>query len=378
MKALACEMAIIGAGYCGLSAAIELAGRGFGVRVFERGEWAGNASAFNFGSVAAMPPALPNRDAQGSQGADAQQRLRAVLEPISELKRQIDTFEYDCQWRQPGHITLAMDDDAARTLKQRHAEASTLFGGGVHWLDARQVSAQTAAQGVVAGLLNEHFALIDPAGLLLAMRNHAQALGVRIDYSSPVLALDPQADSVNLQLPAARVNAARVLIASEEAWGLCTEAALQPLTMFQTHLCESQVLGARDLQLISRRARVYGTATADKDYFRVHHGRLLFGSRLGLVPLDASPQAVVAALQARLAGYFPSLAAIPVARVWSGSLGFTDNGLPRLGASGPVAWGGGYCGSGIATAVQCGRQLARMATEAGVTTGSQPMQSHQR
>nr|NLU60331.1 FAD-binding oxidoreductase [Pseudomonas sp. BIGb0427] len=101
--------------------------------------------------------------------------------------------------------------------------------------------------------------------------------------------------------------------------------------MFQTHLCESQVLGARDLQLVSRRARVYGTATADKDYFRVHHGRLLFGSRLGLVPLDASPQAVVAALQARLAGYFPSLAAIPVARVWSGSLGFSDNGLPRLG-----------------------------------------------
>lgn len=353
-----CDAVVIGAGYCGLSAAIELARQGASVRVLDAGQWGGNASAYNFGSVAVMPPALP-ATAHGEH--DPAKRLQAALAPVRALREQIQAFGYDCAWTQPGHITLALDDASAAALRQRGLEAQALLGAGVRWLDARQVGEQTRAQGVVGGLLNEHFALIEPARLLLALRNHAEALGVRLQYASPVLALEPGADTVDLVLAPGRISTARVLIASEQAWSLSAAAAREPLVLYQTHLFESAPLTRTALQLVTQQPRVYGTASADKDYFRVHQGRLLFGSRLGLLPLDAEPQAVVSGLRSRLASYFPALADVEVRQTWSGKLGFTPDGLPRTGHKGPVSWGGGYCGSGIATAVSCGRQLARLA-----------------
>lgn len=78
-RSAANDAVIIGAGYCGLSAAIELARQGARVRVLDRGQWGDNASAFNFGSVAVMPPALP-ATAHGDH--DPAQRLQATLAPV--------------------------------------------------------------------------------------------------------------------------------------------------------------------------------------------------------------------------------------------------------------------------------------------------------
>ncbi len=210
----------------------------------------------------------------------------------------------------------------------------------------------------MAGLLNLRFALIQPRALRDAMRMRAATLGVRIRRGARVNALRLTPDAVALDLNGATLVAGSALVCAEDAWPLLPDGIRPPLERYGTHLLATGVLDEATQRRISTQPRVYGTLSADKDYFRLDgSGRLLFGSRLGLAA-DGPPASVEAALRGRLAAYFPALQHVGVERVWSAPLGFTALGVPHVGTAGRLGWCGGYCGSGIATAVHGGAALA--------------------
>ncbi|MDR8073189.1 NAD(P)/FAD-dependent oxidoreductase [Burkholderia cenocepacia] len=349
------DVAIVGGGYTGLSAAIHLAEQGATVDVCDADPPGDVPSAFNFGSVASVAPALPRGPVSA---AHAQAAERAAAQAIAYLKRFVDSRNLACGWAHPGHITLACDDASAAQLAHRFACHAAQQEACVAWLDARAVTQETGAAHAIAGLLNLRFALIRPRALRDAMRVRAATLGVRIRRGARVHAVRPAPGAAVLDLGDATVDAGAVLVCAEDAWSLLPADVRPPLERYGTHLLATRILDDATQRRISRQPRVYGTLSADKDYFRLdERGRLLFGSRLGL-SADVPPAGVEAALRARLAAYFPALEYAQVEHVWSAPLGFTASGVPHVGMAGRLGWCGGYCGSGIATAVHGGAALA--------------------
>ncbi|AOR72692.1 FAD-dependent oxidoreductase [Burkholderia stabilis] len=350
----AADVAIVGGGYTGLSAAIHLAEQGATVEVCDADPPGDVPSAFNFGSVASVAPALPRgpRSAEHAQAAE-----REAARAIAYLQRFVDSRNLACGWAHPGHITLACDDASAAQLARRFEYYAAQPDARVAWLDAQAVARETGAARAVAGLLNLRFALIQPRALRDAMRMRAATLGVRIRRGARVNALRLTPDAVALDLDGATLIAGSALVCAEDAWPLLPDGIRPPLERYGTHLLATGVLDEATQRCISMQPRVYGTVSADKDYFRLDEGRLLFGSRLGLAA-DAPPAGAEAALRARLAAYFPALERVSVERVWSAPLGFTAHGVPHVGMAGRLGWCGGYCGSGIAAAVHGGAALA--------------------
>ncbi|OXI16073.1 NAD(P)/FAD-dependent oxidoreductase [Burkholderia sp. AU15512] len=349
------DVAIVGGGYTGLSAAIHLAEQGATVDVCDGDPPGDVPSAFNFGSVASVAPALPRGPGSAAQ---AQAAEREAAQAIAYLARFVDSRGLACGWAHPGHITLACDDASAAQLARRFDHYAAQPDARVAWLDAPAVAQETGAAHAIAGLLNLRFALIRPRALRDAMRMRAARLGVRIRRGARVHALRLAPEAAALDLDDATLAAGTVLVCAEDAWSLLPDDVRPPLERYGTHLLATCVLDDAMQRRISRQPRVYGTLSADKDYFRLDdRGRLLFGSRLGLAP-DLPPADAEAALRARLATYFPALGHVSVERVWSAPLGFTAHGVPYVGTAGRLGWCGGYCGSGIATAVRGGAVLA--------------------
>ncbi|MGS0894432.1 NAD(P)/FAD-dependent oxidoreductase [Burkholderia stagnalis] len=374
----AADIAIVGGGYTGLSAAIHLAEQGVAVEICDADAFGDVPSAFNFGSVASVAPTLPRGPRSAAHARDAE---RVAAAAIDYLKGFVDSRDLPCGWSHPGHVTLACDDAAAAQLARRFEDDAARPGSRIAWLDAQAVAQETGAANAVAGLLNPGFALIRPRRLRDAMRMRAAALGVRIRAGLRVHALRPARDGVLLDVGGgAIVHAGHALVCAEDAWPLLPADVRPPLERYGTHLLATRGLDEPARRRVSRRPRVYGTLSADKDYFRLDEtGRLLFGSRLGLAA-GAPPAGAEAALRARLARYFPALERVAVERVWSAPLGFTAEGVPHVGVAGRLGWCGGYCGSGIATAVQGGAALAGLvlggAAAAGPTASAVPPVFH--
>ncbi|CAN0642421.1 NAD(P)/FAD-dependent oxidoreductase [Burkholderia cepacia] len=349
------DVAIVGGGYTGLSAAIHLAEQGATVEVCDADPPGDVPSAFNFGSVASVAPALPRGPISAAQ---AQAAERTAAQAIAYLKRFVDSRNLACGWAHPGHITLACDDASAAQLAHRFEYYAARQDARVAWLDAQAVTQETGAARAVAGLLNLSFALIRPRALRDAMRMRASTLGVRIRRGACVNAVRLAPGAAVLDIGDATLDAGTVLVCAEDAWPLLPADLRPPLERYDTHLLATCILDDATQRCISRQPRAYGTLSADKDYFRLDDsGRLLFGSRLGLAA-DFPPAGVEAALRARLAAYFPALEHVGVEHVWSAPLGFTALGVPHVGTAGRMGWCGGYCGSGIATAVHGGAALA--------------------
>ena len=358
------DVAIIGAGYAGLSAAIHLAEPGVRIEVFDADVFAANASGHNFGSIAAVAPVFINSsEIQGKSEVDSFSKAAST-----HLEILIKSMNRDCGWKRPGHITLAMNDNAASVMASRFERYRMLYGHEVEWLDETIVRQETKARGVVAGLLNHRFALIRPFDLLISLREQAENKGVRINFDNRVLAVHTKTNAVDIDFSNAKVSAGQVLICAEGAWKFVPQPIQEHLYMHRTYLLLTKPLPQSIKKLISLRPRVYGTSSIEKDYFRINEdGRLLFGSRLNLSDITDMRRAT-SSLCARMQTYFPDLQGMDVEPTWCGEIGFTYDGLPRVGQAGPLLWCGGYCGSGIAMATYCGAALGNLARGMADTT----------
>lgn len=347
------EVAVIGGGYTGLTAALYLARAGIDVAVFEVAGFGEGASAINFGSVSPVAPVAP-----GGSHPDAGRFARMAVEFLAGF---VEREALPCSWGQPGHITLARSATEAARLEQAYAVYWRHFPGAVALLSPADVAENTAAAGISCGLLHRGFVLIDAKSLFEALLARAAAADVRLVAHTRITSLSTGSSGVSLTCDRGVIAAGQVLVCADAAWSLLPEPVRDQVRLGTSYLGQTGRLMPDEQALISSHRRVFGTAAPDRDYFRLNaDGALLFGSRLGLQPA-CEPSETTALLQARMARLFPALPWLRLQSVRSGPIGFTEDALPRLGQEGRVAWAGGYCGSGIAAAIVCGHALAQLA-----------------
>ena len=115
---LTADVCVVGGGYAGVSAALELAERGFSVVLLEAQRIGWGASGRNGGQVIA---------GFGSDGecaierqfssADARRAWDVSMEGLRLIRERIERYRIDCDWR-PGYLTLAVKPRKSRDLQR--------------------------------------------------------------------------------------------------------------------------------------------------------------------------------------------------------------------------------------------------------------------
>ena len=359
------DVAVVGAGYTGLSTALALRAEGLRVAVLER-EFAGfGASGRNAGH---LTPTI-GKDLPTLLRVFGLERARALValaeEGVTCVEGLIQKYGIDCGYVPAGNVIAGLLPGHARRL-ERAAETATRLGARVEFLPPEAVRARGLPAFVSCGIHERCGGVLDPARYVLGLRRAALEAGVQLFEGTPLSRLE-QGPRLTLATPRGRLRAERAVLATN-AWTPGLGWLGRRILRVYVSLFASEPLSPE------QRARVgwagseglYTAHESLESYRWSADGRIVGGAktvRYGFAgrELPDHDAATFAILERAFRERFPELAELAVARWWSGPIAFALDFLPALGCGGRhrnVYYAAGYAGHGVALASLAGRLVA--------------------
>ena len=351
------DVAIVGGGFTGLSAALHLGETGAKVVLLEAAEPGWGASGRNGGQVIAGfkfdPGELtPKFGPEG--GARLAEFGGGTADLVFEL---IERHQISCAAARTGWIQAAHCAKAQHTLEARVGHWQRL-GAPVEIMDAKAVATATGTDIYTGAMLDRRGGVLQPLAYARGLAKAAQGAGARIHGESPARRIVPDGKAWRVETPQGAVTADQVL--------LCTNAYTDALW---PGLARS-VIPAFSYQIATvplgdnLRAGILPNGEGVSDtrrllrYFRLDpQGRLILGGR-GRFKETEEP-AFYRGIANELRGLFPRLEAVDLEFHWSGQVALTLDHMPHLHELAPgVTAALGYNGRGVAMATAVGKLLA--------------------
>lgn len=361
------DVAVIGAGYTGLSAAYHLQQKYRAkVVVIDANEIGWGCSGRNAGFVLGGTGRLSLNAMSQKWGAEtAGQVYQEYLDAIDTVKRLIQKGNIDCDLTQGGYIKLAHNGKAARDMQRQVALLEPFLGKNVTYLSDQEVGDQLVRTSMAYGGLHfpNYFGL-NPLKLVLGYSQLARQAGVKVFTNSPVTQFESKKNKHVLMTPSGSVTADKVIIATNGY----TPKHLHSLVQNRhfpvlSSIIVTRPLSPEELDSINMHDGLMAMdSRAMKFYYRLlPDNRLLFGGRGAIRGKDAGHQVYAYKLQQGLARTFPSLRHIDAAFYWSGWVSVSLDDFPRIWTSEDksLAYAMGYCGSGVSFTAQAGKRLAQ-------------------
>jgi glycine/D-amino acid oxidase-like deaminating enzyme len=358
---IACDIAVVGAGYTGLSAALHAAQAGASVAVLEGADIGFGGSGRNVGLVNAgmwvMPDTLAARlgDTYGP-------RLVGLLgDAPRAVFALVDKHAINCELKRSGTLHCAVGAGGLAEIAERDRQWRAR-GAPVKLLNAGETAAKIGAHAYAGSLLDKRAGTIQPLAYARGLASAAIAAGARIFAASPVVSCDEDGDRWLVRTPQGVVRAKWVVVATNAytvaPWSELREAlTAMPYFNFATAPLAEDLRSA----ILPERQGAWDTRRVLSSFRLDRLGRLVFGS---VGALRGSGAAIHRAWARRaIAKLFPRLAGIQFESEWYGMIGMTDDDLPhfhRLARN--VVAISGYNGRGIAPGTVFGRALAELAT----------------
>ena len=351
------DVAVVGCGYTGLSAALRLAEAGAKVVALEAVEVGFGGAGRNVGYVNAgmwvMPSELPK-----ALGADYGERaLKLLGDCPAVVWETIEKHQIDCDPVRNGTLHCAVGASGLETLEER-ARQWGARGAPVRVLSRDETAKRTGAVGYAGSLLDLRAGTIQPLAYARGLAHAAIAAGAAVHTQSPVRAAERSAGKWTLTAGEGTVVADWVAVATDAYGGapwpqVRREQICLPYFNFATG-----PLGAeQQASILPGREGCWDTKDI-MSYFRFDRaGRLLFGS---VGALRGTGLAVHRAWARRaLRKLFPHLGPVRFEHQWYGMIGMTADNLPRFHRlADNVVTFCGYNGRGIGPGTVFGRVLA--------------------
>ena len=322
------DVAIVGGGLAGLSAAVELADRGYAVVLLEAREVGWGASGRN-GGQAIAGLACDQSVIEAQLGREASRRVwDMTLEALRLIGERRERFAIDCDWR-PGYLGLAVNERKARELRAWHAQMQRDYGYETRWIEPGEMRDWIASPRFHSGIHDAAGGHLHPLKYSLGMAQAATALGVRIHEGSGVTAVQP-GRVTTLRTATGSVRASHVLLAGNvylQGLAPALESRVMPVG---TYIVASEQLDPA----LAESLVPSGSAVCDTnfvlDYFRptLDH-RMLYGGRVSYS--TATPMNLAASMQRRMALTFPQLKGARVEYAWGGFVDISMNRAPDFG-----------------------------------------------
>lgn len=354
---VAAEVAIIGGGFTGCSAALHLAEAGFAVRLLEAATMGYGGSGRNVGLVNAGLW-LPPDDVEARLGASAGRRLNAAFAAgPAFVFSLIDRLAIACDATRAGTLHCAHSRAGFAGLQERFRQQRQR-GAPVELLDAAATARLTGARTLHGALLDHRAGTIQPQSYARGLARAAAAAGAHIHQRSAVARITRQDSRWRLACDHGSVTARSLLIAVN-AYGMPGPADLRPehtpIQYFQvaTPPLPDDALAA----ILPERHGAWDTATVMSSFRLDRDGRLVLG---GIGSFDAFGATAHRSWAARkLRALFPQLGTLPFEHAWCGRIAMTSDRLPRIQRVGPDAFSiFGYNGRGIAPGTVMGKAFA--------------------
>jgi glycine/D-amino acid oxidase-like deaminating enzyme len=350
------DVAVIGGGYTGISAARTLAQHGLNVTVLEAETLGWGASTRNGGFV------LPGFKL--GTGALLRrfglERARALYDASRESLRFVEQLVadegIDCEFRRCGHVSLAYRPSHYRRLAEIQGLHARAFAHETTLIPVDRLSEVIGSAIYHGGLLDLEAASLHPAKYFWGLAAAARRAGARLVEHTEVRSIGRIAGGFTLDAGRRQLRAGEVILATNGYSGRTHTALRRRIIPLGSYLIATAPLEDSLAAELIPQARVLSDTKNLLFYFRLSEDRrMLFGGRVAFgstTPADAARH-----LAAGMRLVFPQLRDTTVEYTWSGKVAFTIDQLPHAGVWDGVHFALGYCGHGVAMATFLGARL---------------------
>ncbi|MBU2926141.1 FAD-dependent oxidoreductase [Colwellia sp. 1_MG-2023] len=373
-KDITIDVAIIGAGYTGLSCALHLA-REHGVQahIFEANQTAWGCSGRNAGFILKSSGRKPYTTMQKQWGEEVMrgiyQEMCAGVETVNSLIGE----GIDCDQQEAGYIKVAHNPKMFKSLQTQATLQKKMFNYDVQVLSKNELHQNFMADENAYGAIRyqDGFGL-NPLKLAWGYQKLARQAGVKVHTSTPVQFAQSKSkhqagQDIVLTTPQGTVKAKKVVIATNGY----TPKGFHPLITNRTLPVLSQIIVTEPLSAEQLAACNFLTSNVVMDtralkyyYRKLPDNRILFGGRGAITGKSADDPYYAKRLLSVLKTSFPALTALNIDYAWSGWICMALDDLPHIyqGDKGTkdenIFYAMGYCGSGVSFSVQAGKRLA--------------------
>ena len=337
------DVAIIGAGYTGLTSAYFLkeAEPGLRVALLEADVVGSGASGRNGGFSMTKMGMMHSITVLRFGKARAVEAHEYAERAVNLVHRMVEELGFDCDYEHPGYLWVATSEKHRRRLHKEIELVHKLGISGISLIDSHELRQRVNSPLYVGGAWWEpNCGIVNPAKLAWSWRDAVAARRVEIYERTPVQTVEQTADGSLLTTPGGRVRARKVVFATN-AWSHQFVQLATKQVPIWTYIVMTEPLTDAQREAI----RWHGREGVEDFRDFVHYYRLtaddriVWGGRDVALSLDGTMDhdrndAIFAALRADLHRTFPALAGIRFTHAWGGPVSAPLDLFPAIGHAG--------------------------------------------
>jgi glycine/D-amino acid oxidase-like deaminating enzyme len=367
------DVAIVGGGFTGLSAAYHLkkAEPGLRVALLEAQIIGFGASGRNGGFNMTLFGMTLGMTALRFGKAKAKEAHHYMERAVDCLRDLAGNLKLDCDYEHPGFLRVATSERYKKRILEEIELAHKLDLEGIEWLDAEKLREQVQSRMYLGAWWEPRCGILNPAKLAWSWKETIAPMGVQVFENTPVIEIARENGKVCLKTPNGRVRADKVVLAAN-AWSHFFPQLKRKQVPVWTHIVLTEPLKEDHFNQIGWQNR-QGIEDARNlvHYYRLTaDNRLLMGGRDVSVSTDDDMNkdlnpVIFAALKKDVAELFPALKNTSYTHEWGGPVSVPLDMAPAIGYAGgkQIVYSLGCVGHGVSLTHLNGRTMADLVLE---------------
>ncbi len=349
------DIAIVGGGYTGLAAALQLAKAGASTAVMDQEHMGWGASGRNGGML--LPGLKHGVEVLIRRyGFAAAQRMFAMsLESIETVKRIIHEEQIDCDWQETGYFYAAYKPGHYAGIEADRRLMAEQFNHLTTMVPPEQSQTEVGTRAYHGGLADNCGGGLHPAKFVNGLARAAHRAGASLHDRAAVQAIRRSNGGFTVSTSRGTLQAREVLIGTNGYTRELTPWIQRRIIPLGSYIIVTEPLDP-DLadRLIPRRRMIFDSKNL-LYYFRIlPDNRMMFGGRVSFVPTTSDRSGE--RLRAGMTALFPELASVKVEYSWGGFLGLAFDLMPHAGQQDGLHYAVAYAGHGVGMATYLGTQ----------------------
>ena len=353
------RVAIVGAGYAGLNAALELSRQGLECIVLDANEPGFGGSTRNGGIVSGGVNVGKRYIAKAMSTEESGPFLADAADAFGLVEDLIAREKIDCGWSRTGYFLGAWCKSHFEGMAKKVATLNRYAKAEAYVVPRERQREEIGSDYYCGGMVVGRAAHLHPALYFKGLLDLCAKRAIPIASGNPVTKLMQSGTGWEVETPRGVIEAGDVIIATNGYTGAVTPQLQRRVVPMGSYIIATEELPPEIAASISPRNRSFADTRRVLTYYRMSPDgkRLIFGGRAKFG--HTNPVETASILYRFMLDRFPQLRGTKITHAWTGNVAFTIDEVPHMGKFDNLHYALGCNGSGVAMMSYLGHQTAR-------------------